>query len=805
MNSIDPAFHSESLVADMRRAYKLGAYGVVVIALTIGALGSLDRAVLDASYRSRELTKLARHARLLAVDRETSVRGFLLTGNPRSLEPEIAARQALPAMLDSMVRITSRNPSRRDRAESVRRAMHQWERAYLTPVLADAAGKKVSERYSLAGKELFDAVRSAFASFIGAEEKLYQRRVSFELFVRRFSAVVLLLEIAFVILMMRRLNQRVVKQAEQVLDQQNQLEEQAVEMELQTSELEAQALELEEQNEEVRVASVALEKTNVALEKSNQELSSTIMELERARDESRRLSSERQRAQALLDFYLASSPVGFGLFDTSLRFTLVNDAMALINGMPAAQLVGKSPRDLVTPELAQQAEQLLRGVLETGEPVLNVPLSGSTTAQPDVQRFWHVSYFPVRSGADQKPLGVGIMCTEVTEQKRLEEQLSEAQKMEAVGRLAGGIAHDFNNLLTAIKSYSELLLAEMEASNPQREDVAEINSAADRAAGLTRQLLAFSRQQVMRLEVIDLNQVVTEMQGTLRPLAGARVRIRTRLAHVGSVKADPTQIERVVTNLVANARDAMSGEGTITIETSNVELDQQYARDHAGVQPGSYVMLSVSDSGVGMTKETKERLFEPFFTTKPRGKGTGLGLSSVYGIVKQSGGHIWVYSEPDKGTTFKVYLPRDTSPKLTERSNRSRSPSTGGATIILVEDDEVVRNVASRVLKRAGFAVLEAEDGKQAIELYEATEYSADLILTDVVMPEMGGSELADRIRRVNPSAKILFMSGYTEDRVIREHLMAPGAAFLEKPFTPDSLTQKAREVLGEPTKGVAA
>jgi len=798
MNSTDHLPYSETLVNDMRRAYRLGSYGLVIVAITVLGLGSLDRALVRASYESRELTKVARQARLLAVDRESAIRGFLLTGNEQSLEPDVNARRLLPQKLDSLVQMTAKNASRRDRAEGVRRAVERWERGYLTPAMADAAASKSSANQTLAGKELFDSVRSSFASFINSEERLYQRRVSFEQGLVRFSVVAIFLEIVFVLLMMRRLNGRVVGQAEQVVEQQEQLEEQAVELEQQTVELEQQAVFLAERNDESRDSAVALEKTN-------RELTNAIRDLETARDESRRFARERERAQTLLDFFLSSSPVGFGLFDKSLRFTLVNESMAVINGMPAEKLIGKSPRDLVSPELAQEAEELLHGVLATGEPVLNVPLTGSTATQPGVQRYWLVSYFPVRSGSDEKPLGVGIMCTEVTERRKLEEQLGEAQKMEAVGRLAGGIAHDFNNLLTAIKSYSELLLTEIDESNPQHGDILEINSAADRAAQLTRQLLAFSRQQVMRLEVIDLNQIVADMQSTLRPLAGSRVRIKTQLSSVGIVKADQTQIERVIVNLVTNARDAMPDGGLITIETSNVDLDGQDATDHEEVQPGPYVLLTVSDSGVGMTAATKERLFEPFFTTKPRGKGTGLGLSSVYGIVKQSGGQIRVYSEPGLGTTFRIYLPRDERPRAQEAPDRPRARPTAGATIILVEDDEVVRNVACRVLKRAGFAVLEAENGKEAIDLYEATDYNADLILTDVVMPEMGGSELAERVRRINPGVKILFMSGYTEDKVIRDNLMAPGAAFLEKPFTPDMLTRKTREVLAAPAKGVAA
>jgi len=800
MEIAQPNPSRESLVADMRRAYSLGAFGLVFIALSILGFGALERAALHSIFESRELMKLARQTSLLAVDRETSVRGFLLTRNQLSLEPERAAKRALSSKLDSMIRLSGRNASRKDRAESVQQSLDRWERGYLIPALSDGAGAvAVSRQQALAGKELFDSVRASFASFIQSEERLYQRRTAFEGFVVRFAIAVLLLEILFVVWMMRRLNRRVVTQAEQVIEQQDQLEDQAVELEQQAAELEAQAMSLEQQNLESRLNAEAVDRTN-------NELTATVSQLELSRDESRRLAAKRERAETLLAFILDSSPVGFGLFDKSLRFTLANEAMAVINDMPAADLIGKSPRDLASSDLADAVEKLLTGVMESGEPVLNVPLSGSTRAKPAIERFWLISYFPVRSGPDKETLGVGIMVTEVTDRKHLEDQLQEAQKMEAVGRLAGGIAHDFNNLLTAIKSYSELLLSDMEESNPQKADVMEINNAADRAAALTRQLLAFSRQQILRPEVMNLDCVVHGMEGMLRQLAGPGIRIETRLPEVGSVNADPAQVERVITNLVMNSRDSMPHGGTITIETANVELDEDHAFDFAGASPGPHVMLAVSDTGSGMTKEVKEKLFEPFFTTKPHGKGTGLGLSTVYGIVKQSGGHVWVYSEPEKGSTFKVYLPRNAASTDMEMRRSRGNKSSGGATIILVEDDEVVRNVTCRILKRAGFAVLEAENGASALELYEAMDFAADLIVTDIAMPEMGGSELAERIAKLDRQTKVLFMSGYTEDKVTRDHLLSPGAAFIEKPFTPDALTRKVREILDAPApRGAAA
>jgi two-component system, cell cycle sensor histidine kinase and response regulator CckA len=389
--------------------------------------------------------------------------------------------------------------------------------------------------------------------------------------------------------------------------------------------------------------------------------------------------------------------------------------------------------------------------------------------------------------------------TEVTDRKHLEEQLLEAQKMEAVGRLAGGVAHDFNNLLTAIKSYSELLLADMEESNPQKADVIEINNAADRAAALTRQLLAFSRQQMLRPEAMNLDTVVLGMQGILRQLAGPGIRIETRLAQVGSVNADPAQIERVITNLVVNSRDSMPHGGTITIETANVELDDAYVRQHGGSSPGRYVMLAVSDTGIGMDAETRARIFEPFFTTKPRGEGTGLGLATVYGIVTQSGGSIWVYSETGRGTTFKVYFPRALRAEERAVAAQRTDGLEGTETILLAEDQPEVRSVACAVLERHGYRVLQASHGDEALQILRTHRGPIHLLLSDVVMPSMNGPELARLVQLQQPGIRVLYASGYTDDAIVRHGVLDPGVAFLQKPFTPTALLTKIRELLDAP------
>jgi signal transduction histidine kinase len=434
--------------------------------------------------------------------------------------------------------------------------------------------------------------------------------------------------------------------------------------------------------------------------------------------------------------------------------------------------------------------------MDTGEPVQNVPISRTTMNGTTSEHHYLVSFFPVRSPSGNTE-GVGAIALETTERRHLEEQLQHSQKMEAVGRLAGGIAHDFNNILTAIKSYGDLLVDDMARGSARVEDVEEIREAADRAANLTRQLLAFSRQQMLRPRILDVNSMVRDLKNMLERLIGADVELKTSLAaDLGMVTADPGQLEQILLNLVVNARDAMPEGGRIDIATANVELDEEYARTHAATSAGPHVMLSVSDTGVGMSRETQKHLFEPFFTTKDLGKGTGLGLSTVYGIVKQSGGWIWVYSEEGKGTTFKIYLPR-VDEKAEPSLPAAHSNGNGGSeTILLVEDEPTVREVAARVLRRSGYTVVEALNGADALSKCKEPGSRFDLIVTDIVMPEMGGLELAKRVKETQPFAGILFTSGYTEEAVQRRSFLEPGAAFLEKPFTPAHLAQRARQVL---------
>ena len=382
--------------------------------------------------------------------------------------------------------------------------------------------------------------------------------------------------------------------------------------------------------------------------------------------------------------------------------------------------------------------------------------------------------------------------------RRSEDQLRQAQKLEAVGRLAGGVAHDFNNILSAILSYAAFVLEALREDDPVREDVVEIRDAGERAAALTRQLLAFSRHQVLEVTVLDLNEIVHGVERMLRRTLGEDIQLRLVMEeHLGRVSSDRGQIEQVILNLVVNARDAMPRGGRLTIETANVDFSDVQAAERLGARAGPHVMLSVSDTGIGMDKETQARVFEPFFTTKERGKGTGLGLSTAFGIVKQSGGTLWLYSEVGEGTTFKVYLP------VVEHEVRATVPPTppvlpvarGHETVLLVEDDEQVRAVAAEILRRAGYAVLETGGPLAALAACAEHVGPVDLLLTDVVMPSMNGKDLAEQIRALRPQIRVLFMSGYTDDVILHQGLEA-GVRFVQKPLRPETLLRKLRDAL---------
>src|SRR5437667_1059348 len=518
------------------------------------------------------------------------------------------------------------------------------------------------------------------------------------------------------------------------------------------------------------------------------------LDLRRARaeqaraEEARRQGEERFRAlvEGVRDIIFALSPEG--------TITSLNPAFETITGWRREEWVGQPFERLVHPEDLPLALELLGRVVR-GE--LRPASRFRVRSAKGDYRVGEFSASPqLHEGRLVGILGIG---RDVTERVQLEQQLRQAQKMEAVGRLAGGIAHDFNNILTAITGYADLLLEDLAATDPRRQDADEIHKAADRAAGLTRQLLAFSRQQVLQPTVLEVNKLVSDLEKMLRRLLGEDVELSTRLGPTtGRVKADPGQLEQVVMNLAVNARDAMPNGGKLTLETGNVDLDEAYAADHYPARAGPFVLRAVSDTGIGMNEETQAHMFEPFFTTKEKGKGTGLGLATVYGIIKQSGGFIWVYSEVGHGTTFKLYLPRveELAERASEPAQAAARAARGTETVLVVEDETPVRSVARQVLERHGYTVLEAPSAEAALDV--ATRYSGTihLLLTDVVMPGLNGRELASRLADLRPDARVIFMSGYTDEAVTRHGVLEPGAAYVQKPFTPDAIARRVREVL---------
>ncbi len=456
--------------------------------------------------------------------------------------------------------------------------------------------------------------------------------------------------------------------------------------------------------------------------------------------------------------------------------------------IPPSEFLGRSIPDVMPPDVAQLALDALRSAFEEGE---------TQTIEYKLQLPGGVRDYETRIVVCAEDQALAVI-RDITERKGLEQQLRQASKMEAVGRLAGGVAHDFNNLLTVIAGYAQMMLDVLPPGDSLREDVEEIAKAADRATALTQRLLAFSRRQIPQPRVIDLNSVVVSMNKLLRRVIGEGFELITVLRpDLQRIKAEAGQIEQILMNLVVNSLDAMPGGGRIVIETGNVELSAEYARTHVGVAPGSYVMLSVGDTGTGIAEDVRLHLFEPFFTTKEPGKGTGLGLSTVYSIVKQCGGDVEVVSEESAGTTIRIYFPSAAGEEAkAEAAGVVRRPLKGSETVLLVEDEAGVRRLLRELLLRQGYRVLEARDGGEALRVSSGHNGPIDLLVTDVIMPQMGGGELAQRMKGVRPDLKVLYVSGYSDDQVVGEDASHAGSAFLQKPFAPDTLLRKLREML---------
>ncbi len=513
----------------------------------------------------------------------------------------------------------------------------------------------------------------------------------------------------------------------------------------------------------------------------------------RLRDVSQRLEAEKGLRQLVAIVDSSDDAIIGQTLDGVI--TAWNPGAEKMFGYKAREIVGRNASALIPPKLHEEWARQLVQLRESGS------WKGESMRVRKDGRLIDVALtISVIKGGRETTPGLSIVARDITERKKLEDQLRQSQKMEAIGRLAGGVAHDFNNLLSVIVGYSYLIHASAAPDDKARSAAQEIMTAASRAGALTRQLLAFSRKQVLQPEVLDLNSILDGMDKMLPRLIGEDIDLRiVRGSELPHVKLDPVQIEQVIMNLVVNSRDAMPQGGKLTIETAEVYFDTHEAAHH-GVSPGRYVLLAVSDTGQGMDKETQKLIFEPFFTTKEAGKGTGLGLSTVYGIVSQARGHIWVYSEPGSGTTFKIYFPTTAeAAAAAEKGLHSRPALCGTETVLVAEDSELLRNLIAQFLRENGYKVLAASDGAEALRMAQAAPL-VDLLLTDVVMPNLGGQELADQVAKKFPDVRVLFMSGYTNSALRHQNAIESEGLFLQKPFSPDVLLTRVREALDRPS-----
>ena len=507
---------------------------------------------------------------------------------------------------------------------------------------------------------------------------------------------------------------------------------------------------------------------------------------------------ERKRAEDRFRVLVENSPTAIVIADEKGRIVEMNAQALCMFGYDCGELIGKTIETLL-PERLRYAHQGHRSGYMNDPHARSMGVGMELLASRK-----DGTEFPVEISLGPLVTREGVLVSstivDITGRKKMEEQLRLSQRMEAIGKLAGGVAHDFNNLLAVILGCSDVALDALPPDHPAVKKIEMIRKAGTSAADLTRQLLAFSRQQMLKPQVLDLKEIIERTQGLLHRLIGENIECKVSMEpSLGRIKSDPGQIEQVLLNLAVNARDAMPNGGRLTIETRNVELDESYKQEHQHVVPGRYVMLAVADTGCGMDRKTQARIFDPFFTTKELGKGTGLGLATVYGIVKQSGGYIWVYSELDRGTVFKVYLPRiEECVEPSKQRESDRAISQGSETVLLAEDSDSLREMAREYLECLGYTVLEATSGKEALQRAKEFTGPIHLLLTDVVMPEMSGPELASQMGSLRPGIKVIFTSGYTDDAIARQGVLNPAVAFIQKPYRPKALARKIREVLDE-------
>ncbi|HEV2446417.1 MAG TPA: PAS domain S-box protein, partial [Candidatus Sulfopaludibacter sp.] len=726
----------------------------------------------------------------LLANAETGLRGYLLTRRESDLENYRAAREQLPHSLQAVHDLTVDNPSQVERLKDVRARLSQAEQSM--ELLQQAAASKTETTSKIeADRENLRALRRELTAMQDEEDRVLQGRNTAQqhaqsrLEVTIFAGGVfgllggLIAALLFTTGIARRVR-LVEEDARKVAE--------GVPL---TSSLGG--------NDEIARLASTLRQTSQLLAKQSHDLQVANTQLEHRVElrtaELIHANEELQKAIEVREAVLQSSPLAIWAIDREGKVMFWNPAAEQIFGWSAAEVIGK-PLPIIVEEQRQEYEQWLHRFLG-GESLKGVERGRCRRdgSRIDVS-IWTA---PLRDthGAIRGTLAID---SDITQRRLLEEQFRQSQKLEAVGRLAGGVAHDFNNLLTVIMGYVEMLMLEAQDRPDLLGYAEEVQYAAGRASALTGQLLAFSRRQISQPRVLDLNEIVTHSTKLLRRVIGEDLEISTHLdPGLGLVKADPIHIDQVIMNLVVNARDAMGQGGKLTIETAAVTLDENYTGRHIGVTPGPYVMLAISDTGCGMSDETKSRLFEPFFTTKEAGKGTGLGLSIVYGIVKQNGGEIVVYSELGKGTTFKIDLPIAEAPAALPAGEQRTQQARGSETVLVCEDEPGIRKLVIALLTKQGYRVLETENPRDALEILQAHNGSIHLLLTDIVMPRVNGFELARQARALRPNIRVLYMSGYTDNHVSASWNLDPSTPFLHKPFTAATLAQRVREALETP------
>ncbi len=757
---------------------------MVVLAIVV-VVGSLD--VVHARSRTRvaeslTMVRLAHQLMSRVKDEQVALGSNGMMDYAMRRAGDSTTRAELSAAVDSLVMQSVDDSTQHARARDIQVAVAIWMSHAVAPVLS---GRQMIGRTPIAAAAQesqsdaeLEAIRGAIQELRDAQDLLFAERSAAERWSDNSATIALAVGLTVLAFIVWLFGHRITRQTSDMVNQQEHLELQAIELEEQAAAVERQAHESQALAEQLTAA--------------NQMLGDLVTRAERSQDD---LTVERRFLRQVID----ANPHFIYSKDRSGRFTLVNQAVATLYGTSIEKLIGRTNGDFNsnTSEVAAFRRADLK-VMDTLQP-LYIAEEQVTDSKSVVHTVQTVKCPIV--GADGRAEQVLGVSTDITERKRLETELVHAHKLEAVGRLAGGVAHDFNNMLTAIKSYSELLRDALEVGDERRNDAEEITKAADRAAVLTRQLLAFGRRQILEPRVLDVNRTVTEVQQMLRRLLVGDVVFVTDLSpELWSVMADAGQLEQVLINLVVNSRDAMPDGGTLTIHTENAEVRERRAGGGPdAMPPGCYVRLSVTDTGMGIDAETRGRIFEPFFTTKESGKGTGLGLATVYGIVRQSAGYVEVESTIGEGTTFSVYLP-----KTAVAGDMRTAPAQPGIrrtrteTILVVDDDVAVRGVVRRILESGGYHVVEAENGASAIEVAESGS-AIGVLVTDMVMPEMGGRELALTLRGSFPDIAVLLMSGYANAPMLRTEIEDTGFAFIEKPFTASALLLAVAELLAEP------